>query len=101
MSEAERFQRAKARQGKLTPEQWTDLEDDVLRLLNGKRWPKTLAQIEDELVRFCGWDRYKIKGPRSFVATELYSLEWHEKLVRSDCWPNVPDTIYWRETWDE
>jgi hypothetical protein len=99
MSEAERFQRAKARQGKLTPEQWTELEEDILRLLNGKRWPKTLAQIEDELVKFCGWDRHKIKGPRSFTAEILYSLRWHAKVVQSKYYPDIlGDEIYWKET---
>jgi hypothetical protein len=101
MSAAERFQRAKARQGKLTLEQWAELEEDILRLLNGKRSPKTLAQIEGELIQFCGWDRHKIKGPRSFTTEILYSLRWHQKLVRSKYYPEISgDEIYWREAWD-
>jgi hypothetical protein len=98
MSEAERFQRAKSRQGKLTPEQWAELEEDILRLLNGKRSPKTLAQIEAELVKFCGWDRHKIKGPRCFVYETLMDLYKEGKAGWDFYMPGEDDCSTFAET---
>src|SRR5260370_10618603 len=75
MSEAERLYKARSKQGKLTPEQVGTLESDLLRLLNGKRHPKSDALLKQELVQFCGWKRDKIFGPRQFVADCLEALE--------------------------
>jgi hypothetical protein len=40
------------------------------------------AQLKQELVRFCGWDRRKIFGPRPYVDNCLEHLEYDD-LVES------------------
>ncbi len=83
MSRAERLYKARSLQGKLTSEQIAELKADLLRLLNTKEHPKSDTQLEQELVRFCGWNRRKIVGPRPYVYDCLDGLE-REGLIESD-----------------
>src|SRR5690349_21729277 len=82
MSEADRYRRDKARQGKLTKDQWAQPESDCFQLLDGKNYPKSNTDVEDGLIRFCGWDPCKIKGPKAYMHQCLVSLE-EEGLVES------------------
>jgi hypothetical protein len=82
VSVAERRYKARSRQGTLTAEQIKQLKSDLLALVDGRTNPKAVERLEDELVRFCGWDRHKIKGPRPYVEDCLESLE-NEGLIKS------------------
>jgi hypothetical protein len=75
LSARERHYKALSLQGKLTADEIRTLTDDLLRLLNGKKHPKSETQLQQELVRFCGWNRNKVFGPRPYVENCLDDLE--------------------------
>jgi hypothetical protein len=99
VSIAGRRYRARSLQGKLTAAEWQELKDDIVSVLDGIKYPKTQSEIEQRLVRFCGWGWRKIDGPRNFVGD---ALEWlrDEGRITSDDWePGKPDNhveTYWR-----
>ena len=82
MSVAERRYKKRSRQGTLTAEQIKQLKSDLFTLVDGKNNPKSVERLKDELVALCGWDKYKINGPRPYVENCLESLE-NEGLIKS------------------
>lgn len=82
MSVTERQYKARSRQGTLTAEQIKQLKSDLFTLVDGKNNLKSVERLKDELVAFCGWDKYKINGPRPYVENCLESLE-NEGLITS------------------
>ncbi len=98
MSVAERRYKARNRQGTLTAEQIKQLTSDLLTLVDGKRTPKSVERLKDELVSFCGWDRKKIQGPRPYVENCLESLE-NDGLIESHAEATSMFSVsvwYWR-----
>jgi len=69
----EREYRARSEQGKFSPEQLLELEDDLRRLVDKRE--KTTEELTQELVKNCGWKREKVFGPRPYVYETLEDLE--------------------------
>jgi hypothetical protein len=74
LSYAEQQYRARLKEGKLFPEEWETLCSDVIAVLDGKNHPKDYDEIKSRLVKFCGWSRDKLSGPRHYLANCLWYL---------------------------
>ena len=104
VSYAERLQKARARQGRLTDEEYDALQGDILSVLQpGRKYAMSTSGIIHLLVKFLGWERRKLDGPRDYLTYPLEQLEWTHKLIRSEALVagETVFSIYWRENWND